>query len=436
MTSNGTVLVRAVVACVLIVAHTTAARALPGDLDPTFGRGGKLRLRVSERLNAAKALLVQPDGKIVAAGYTSLDPGDRPSELAAVVVRLLPDGAIDPSFGSAGAVVIRPRDREATADVVALQPDGRIVVAGGMHKPRSSRTRLWVARLLPDGAFDGSFGQNGMVTIGFEGGDALCNVLLLTRDGKILVGGGVHPRQPLRWPTLALARYLPDGRLDPAFARHGRLHLAGVAPANRLAEQKDGALVAVLGFGFSVARFLADGSLDPTFGDSGIVRDDLDGFLDSTTAVAIGADGTILVGGYAYARPSGSEPDFALARFLPDGSVDATFGAGGRVLTRISRFNDWLLAMSLRPDGRIVVAGYTYAGFPFRETRFALARYRPDGSLDPSFGVGGVVLTAFRQDAAGATGLALQGNDRLVVAGTVYETEMGTSALAFARYEW
>ena len=425
-------LLRAHAACWVIAVLATAAQAMPGDLDPTFGDGGKLRLRVSRRGDAANALVVQPDGKIVAAGYVAHGEG---SEIDAVVVRLLPDGAVDASFGTAGKVVLRPRRRPASAEGVALQPDGRIVVAGSVHSGRN-RSRFFVARLMADGSLDASFGEKGVVTTGFEGVSALADTLLLTRDGKILVGGGAYPSRDAGEFTIALARYLVNGRLDPAFARRGRLRLAGLGPVDGLAEQADGAVVAALVGKFAAARFLASGSLDPTFGGSGVVAADFGGIGGSAKAVAIAADRTILLGGYAYPPPFGVFTDFALQRYLPDGTLDPTFGLGGTALTPISRDTDWGLAMTLQPDGRIILAGLTYAGFPLRGTRFALARYRSDGTLDPSFGRGGVVLTGFGVDRdAEVTGLALQGNDRIVAAGFAVGSDNGRSDFAFVRLE-
>ena len=436
MRSKGTGrLLRAHAACWVIVMLATAAQAMPGDLDPTFGRGGKLRLRVSRHGAAANALVVQPDGKIVAAGYAAREEGDWPLGTDAVVVRLLPDGTTDASFGTAGKVVIRPRRRAASTAGVALQPDGRIVVAGSLHNGRN-RSRFWVARLMADGSLDGTFGENGVVTTAFEGVSALADALLLTRDGKILVGGAAFPDRDGREPSLVLVRYLADGRLDPAFARRGRLRLADAPFVADLAEQADGSVVAALGGSFAAARFLADGSLDPTFGGFGIVATDFGGIGDFAEAVAIGADGTVLLGGYAYPPPFGVFTDFALVRYLPDGTLDPKFGDGGKALTRISRDTDWALAMSLHPDGRIVLAGRTYAGFPSRATRFALARYSSDGTLDPSFGQGGVVLTAFGERDAEVTGLALQASGRVVAAGVAVGLENGRSDFVFARFAW
>jgi len=427
--------VRAHAACWLVAALATTAQALPGDLDPTFGRGGKLLLRVSRHGNAANALVVQQDGKIVAAGEAAREDGDRPGRLEAVVVRLLPDGTPDASFGVAGKVVIRPRRPEARAVGVALQPDGRIVVAGTTHAVRG-RSRFWVGRLMADGTLDRSFGGNGVVTTGFEGGHAQAAALLVTRDGKIVVAGGSYSYGP-NPPEIAVARYLPDGRLDPTFARRGRLRLAGVAVASALAEQADGAVVVALRGGFSAARFLADGSLDPTFGGSGIVVADFGGSQQTASAVAIGSDGRVLVGGEAHPGYPEHSTDFALVRYLADGTPDPTFGDAGKVRTAISRDADWGLAMSLQPGGSILLAGATEAGFPFRGWRFALARYAPDGTPDASFGRNGIVLTGFGEGRhAWVTGVALQGTDRILAVGHAAKIENGKSDFALARYEW
>src|SRR5439155_1647217 len=263
---------------------------------------------------------------------------------------------------------------------------------------------------------DPAFGSEGRVLANFGGRDG-ARALALQANGKIVVAGFTSSDfGTLR--RFALARYNADGTLDPSFGGGGRVltNFAGRDEASALALQSDGKIV-VAGFSgaggrqdFAVARYNPDGSLDPSFGSGGRVLTDFGGD-DEAAALALQSDGKIVVTGFSFSDAGGS--DIALARYNPDGTLDASFGSGGRVLT------DFGLAsgLVLQSDGRIVVAG---GG--------SLARYTPDGSLDPSFGAGGRVLTDFD-----AFALALQADGKIVVAG---EGSVGFgNDTALARYE-
>jgi uncharacterized delta-60 repeat protein len=203
------------------------------------------------------------------------------------------------------------------------------------------------------------------------------------------------------------------------------LKAAGQAPLETLAPLESDAEVAALGP-------VAPGDLDTSFGGDGTVLTDFGG-QDETTSLAIQPDGKLVVAGYAIAS-SGGSVDFALVRYLPNGALDPTFGGDGRVLTDFSGVGsyDVASAIAIQPDGKLVVAGFSNAsGSP----DFALARYRPNGTLDPAFGGDGKVLTDFGSGSSDvASALALQPHDgRLVVAAT----QFGTSAsrdFALARY--
>src|SRR6266540_4901530 len=142
-----------------------------------------------------------------------------------------------------------------------------------------------------------------------------------------------------------------------------------------IALQRDGKIVAV-GADFLVARYNPDGSLDASFGAGGVVRTSFGGVSQGGVAVAIQTDGEIIAAGIAVAADGNSE--FALARYNPDGSLDQSFGTSGKVVTPTGWCCDFVHTILLRPDGKIVAIGQT------------LARYNLDGSLDTTFGVGGV----------------------------------------------
>jgi uncharacterized delta-60 repeat protein len=267
-----------------------------------------------------------------------------------------------------------------------------------------------VMRYLPDGRPDPSFGSAGLALTDFDAAtnDAV-NALMLLADGRILAAGAAGN-------AVGLARYRPDGELDPTFGPgHNGVVTTGRGLVNGLAlGAEPGGRLLVAGqagtpggpFDFGTARYSPDGVLDPSFGDHGVVRTDLGSTGEWAAGVASGPGGTVVVAG-----ASGSA--FALLRYLPDGRLDPSFGIDG--VSKAGPDLGGAHAMVQLADGRLVLVGEELVG-DSREV--ALARYRPDGVLDPAFGTGGVVgtdVTAGHDDGAAAV---LYPGGRLVVAGT------------------
>jgi len=238
------------------------------------------------------------------------------------------------------------------------------------------------------------------------------------------------------------------GDLDPAFGVAGLVttDFSGTEDqSGGSAVQADGKIVAVGStllagqFGakdFALARYLHDGSLDPAFGNGGRVTTHFpNSFFSIGTRVQIQADGKIVVAGYSDSGlmpPGSSDQQFALARYLSDGSLDPSFGDGGLVLTDFGPYYDFALALAIQPDGKIVAAGVSYAGISYIDpSAFALARYNADGSLDDGFGTGGKVTTAINDQTDVAWSIAIDAAGRLVVGGTVFVFD---GAFGIARY--
>lgn len=256
-----------------------------------------------------------------------------------------------------------------------------------------------------DGDLDTSFGGDGKVTTRFPIG-AYARAVAIQPDGKIVAAGAAAGASEMG--EFALARYETDGSLDTTFGVNGRVTTAisagGGDEARTVAIQPDGKIVAA-GTNlrrFEVVRYDSDGSLDPTFGNGGIVRTNLTPGRDMANDLVVQPNGRIVAVGSA-----GDSPVFALVRYTPDGSLDPTFGGDGTVLTE---YGIWGVASAavLQPDGRIVAVGFNGWGF-------ALARYRRNGNLDPSFGADGKVGNSFRLGWAGA--VALQPDGKIVAAG-------------------
>lgn len=286
--------------CVFTVARYNA----DGSLDTGFGTGGRVATDLS---GVARAVIVQPDGKIVAAGQRAAGPGD----LRFAVARYNPDGTPDSTFGTDGRV-LTPFDGGGSGHDLALQPDCKIVVVGNAGAP-TGPTGFALARYNTDGSLDSTFGTEGRVTTvfsaepGFIGEEAARGVALQS-DGRIVAAG-------YSGSDFALARYTADGVLDPAYGDGGRVITdfnGNGDGAYDLALQPDGRAVAVglASTDFGVARYNVDGSLDTGFGTGGRKTTDM-GFFDVANAVALQPDGKIVAyGNYG--------DDRALARYLVD----------------------------------------------------------------------------------------------------------------------
>jgi uncharacterized delta-60 repeat protein len=343
-----------------------------GRLDLTFDGDGRVTTAFSSNADAIHAAAMQDDGRIVVAGESNGD---------FALARYHTDGRLDTSFDGDGRVTTAFGSAGDYARAVAVQADGRIVAAG--YTWNGSRYTFAVARYDADGSLDTRFDADGKVTTAFGTDDARAFALALQADGRIIVAGsagitGDHY-------DFAVARYDADGHLDPSFDGDGRVttSFAAFDFGYALALQADGRLVVAgetnNGTGthsdFALARYDADGSLDTRFDADGKVTTAFSSNNAVVMALGVQADGRLLAAGTAV---SGGTLDFALARYEDDGRLDAGFDADGKVTTAFGTGTDGALALALHEDGRAVAAGYTHNG---SDEDFALARYFSDADL-------------------------------------------------------
>ena len=339
-------------------------------------------------------------------------------------------GQLDTSFGTQGRAVVFFRNDtrlgfgdNAEAYAVAVQPDGKIVAAGRAAVQETSGG-FALARLNADGTPDAAFGNNGQVTTRVLGNNDEAYAVKLQPDGKIVVAGTAYAGTGTY--EFALVRYHADGTLDQTFGAGGKVttDFGGDDVVRALLIQPDGKIVAV-GFKinelFVLARYETDGSLDATFGAGGRVVTNFGSLRSQAYAAVLQPDGKIVAAGDAHSLLT--TMDFALARYLPNGALDPTFGTAGLVTTDFGRtFGDYARGVAIQPDGRIVAAGWAENNCTSCGTKsdVALARYLPTGALDPSFGGGGMVVTdASRTNGHDrASGVVVQANGRIVVVGT------------------
>lgn len=381
----------------------------PGSLDTSFG-GGKLMIPAGAGDDQANAVAVQADGKLVIAGRGAEHLGDF------ALIRLDRDGELDPTFGTGGRVLTDFAGASETIFALAIQPDGKIVAAGTTTVAGSAND-FAVARYLPDGTLDPSFGTNGKVITPIGPDSDTAYALVLQPDGKIVVGGDSNRGSNQTGVDFALVRYTAAGALDAQFGTGGIVLTSIASNGGRdsiyalALQQIDGEarIVAAGGEGdFTLARYRANGALDTTFGTGGKVANLFGSTIGAARAIAVTPTGNLAIAGH-------SHHDVALAQLTPDGALDPLFGTGGKQLTAVSTTNwDEAQALAIDTAGKLLVAGWVFEG-QSSAGNFVLARYLTDGTLDPSFGAAGLVVTAV---AAGtkadqAMAIAIQPDDRV-----------------------
>jgi uncharacterized delta-60 repeat protein len=374
-------------------ALTATAAGRPGDSDTSFGTGGRLTVDLGGGDGAGHVLL-QPDGRIVLAGGGG-------SNKDVVLLRRLADGSPDPSFGT-GGLVTADFGGDDLGSSAALAPGGKIVVVG--TSVVGSASYIVVLRRNADGSQDNTFNGNGRVLLDYGGAND-GRAVAVQPDGKIIVAGSANPNG-----DMAVTRLQVNGLPDPTFDTDGTIGIdfTGTDTAYAALVQPDGKVVvggrSSFGGYFLLARLTAAGTLDPAFGVGG--KNSLyTGTSSQVNALARQPDGKLL-----FAGASGG--NMTVTRLLANGNPDGSFGLAGSMSVDIGGSESGA-DLALQPDGKIVVAGATSAG-----TRDMLvARFQPAGVLDTTFGVGGVRTVDFGGNDA-ATGVALQPDGRILVAGT------------------
>ena len=385
------------------VLHAPSAQAAAGDLDPTFGNGGLGMTDFGVGMDdQGYGIAIQPDGKILESGY-SCDDACEGGFIYYALARYNADGTLDTTFGIRGKA--RAYVDNGAGFGAGLQTDGKIVVVG--EAVVGGYTVQGLARFLPSGRLDRTFGNQG--TVANSAGLPAFRALIQP-DGKIVTIG-----------SDLLARYNSDGTLDSRFGN------GGIVKDPVPGEGQGGALdlrgrILVAGWTdvspveFVVARYTRRGTLDSTFGSGGIVETAI-GESAEAHAITIQPDNKIVAVGQQ-GNSTGSRYDFGAVRYLSNGSLDPTFGTGGIVTTDVPGGNGTAEAAALQGDGKIVVVG-SLAHFPASEP--TVARFLPDGELDQTFGTNGLVITTVGEvedPEAGAHAVVLQTDGKIVAAGT------------------
>jgi uncharacterized delta-60 repeat protein len=402
-----------------------ANRVISNTPDPSFGGSGVLGTQFSspDTNEAANGLAVQADGKIVVAGFSN-----NGSNNDFAVARYNSDGTLDTTFSGEGKTTTAIGSSSDIANSVAVQIDGKIVVAG--YSFNGSNNDFALARYNSDGTLDTTFSGDGKLRTNASSAD-IANSIAVQDDGKIVVAGYSFNGSNY---DFAILRYNGDGTLDTSFDGDGFLPIVFATSddfATNLALQSDGKIV-VCGYSlfgsdydFAIARLNSNGTLDTSFSGDGKQLIDLrsQNLNDVANDVLIQSDGKIVVAGYSY---SGIDDDFAIARFNSNGTLDTSFSGDGISYTGVGPSNDYATGVAMQSNGKIVVGGYSSNG---GNNDFALTRYNSDGTLDLSFSGDGKQMIPLGPANDNSTSIAIQNDGNILVTGYVYNGSNNDFAL-------
>lgn len=399
---------------------------IAGCLDLSFGNGGKVAttINASVPVNWANALAVQLDGKVVAAVTYSGAIVD------CYVARYMPDGSLDTSFGGNGSGIpgvsrfsLTPASDQEYVSAVAVDASGRIIVGANVSASGTTPAEFAIARLNSDGTLDASFGNNGKVLSNYAGAETgYLWTLTIDPNGRIIGCGGsadANSYSLTQTDTFGFVALLPSGAFDTSFNGSGKRSIpttsaaTGGGACHGVAIQADGKIVAAggrppyrtsgrsttaTGQDFAAMRIDPNGALDTSFGTGGIVYTDFNLGNDNANGglalEAPAADGTQKIVAAGQARPPSGGSQLALVRYLSNGSLDPSFGVGGKQTTAFGGLSLLFEGITIRSDNEII-GGAHATGSPSND--FLIARYTSNGVLDPSFGPAGngIVRTDF-----------------------------------------
>lgn len=394
-----------------------------GELDLSFSGDGRDVITFPlPQQHTARAVVVQPDGKIVVGGDAVW--ADTGSDFT--MVRYNSDGSLDPSFGTGGIARSHLPGNERGLDLT-FQPDGKLIMAGNT----SPDQHITLMRFNDDGTLDAGFGSGGVTGTNF-GTYSFASAVAIRPDGKIVVGGSIAGSNA----SFAIAQFNADGSPDRSYA-FGSRNATEFGAFEEVADmilQPDGKVV-LAGFirypngqsDIFLARYQLNGILDPSFGTNGSVTTSIRA-IDQLFALDLQPDGKLV--GTGFTRESGGPRDYFLVRYASSGMLDSGFGTGGIVIGGTGGIFTEGHDLVVQPDGRIVVGGRSSGS----RKDFALARHLADGSLDPEFGSGGIAYSHFGLGRGGSLeGLALQPGGEVVATGWISDST-STRTFATARY--
>lgn len=399
-----------------------------GNLDNTFDGDGRMSMAIGTNADdSAYAVAILSDGKILLGGQTRATAG---KDFA--FARLLSTGAIDSTFSGDGRVTIPIHTDGASLHGMALYSDGRILGVGRTHELRN---RFALARLSTGGTLDSTFDDDGLLLMDITTGDDIAYAPVIAPNGSAYVAGAGYSGSNFDFVIVGLGGF---GLLDSAFNGSGVAVTAiGTSDDIGLSLAYEGGKTVLAGdsvrsgfFDLALVRYNSDGSLassgapDKTFSTDGVVTQPVGTADDIAYAVAVDSRSSVYVGGLTR---NGATNDFAVAKFTSAGTLDTTFNATGLATTAIGTGNDSIGALAVQPDGKLLAVGQAFQGGTWD---FALVRYTTNGALDSTFDGDGRVITSIGTADDIAQAAAVDGNGRIVVAGSSVAASRNRFALA------
>jgi uncharacterized delta-60 repeat protein len=386
----------------LVIFGATILTAAPGDFDSAFGdRGTVFTLGDGmNRLFGASDIAIQPDGRIVAVGL-----GRVGAFYSFAVARYNADGSLDNSFGGTGIVITPIGNSSDYANSVAIQADGKIVVAG--QSVDGSNQYFAIMRYNTNGTLDTSLGGTGKVTTSVGHARSSAYSVAIQTDGKIVVAGDSGDESTSNSVVL---RFNSNGTPDTSFNGTGKV-ITPTSTAASVVIQTDGKIVVAgssspaLRYDFTIFRYNPDGSPDNSFNGTGKAVTSFGNAASTASSAVIQTDGKIVAAGNGYNGLVPTDTDFAVVRYNTDGSPDNSLGGTGRIIIQLGIL---VGQVAIQTDGKIVASGYY----------FSVVRLNPNGSLDTTFGGTGIVFPPYGPFEAGAGATAIQADGKIVAAGS------------------
>jgi uncharacterized delta-60 repeat protein len=383
-------------------------------LDNTFNGNGKV-LTTSPSFEEVKSMALQSDGKILVSGNTDANGTD---DLA--VFRYNSNGSLDNTFGTAGKVMIDvlPGASEGGA-TMALYASEKILLAG-----QSSANALVLCRLNTNGTLDTGFDGDGKMTMNLGYSYAIPNAMAIQEDGKMVLAGrynngtnddfalfrinGINDFSVNKGRMMVNLGWYNNLVRDMATQPDGKIILGGINGTSMIPNSTFPPTAQIV-----LTRFNTNGSLDNTFDADGIVQTTLGSVNSEVNSISIQSDGKILAGGIAC---SDVKCDMGLTRYNSNGSLDVTFGTGGKKIIT-SSLNEWLYDIKVQSDGKILSAGILYTSALSTSAECAFYRLNADGTVDNTFGTSGKTTVNVGTGAETLERIAIQPDGKIVAIG-------------------
>lgn len=410
-------------ATVAVVATFFCASAQSVALDPAFGTNGIATTQISSQRNTMNATAVQADGKVLVAGQVG---GDSVKNMG--VTRFNPDGTVETTFGTNGQLIINFPNAQSFVRKIAIQPDGKIILGGYTFNTSFSGDFVAV-RLNPDGSYDSSFGNNGIAVLD-NGQSEVSIAMTLLSDGRIILAGDVNDRfamAMLKSNGTIDTTFGNNGWVVTNFDEGGIAYANDVAVQNDGKIVLGGMLMVDSPFfRYAAIRYLPNGTLDTSFANNGKFLYAFGGNNDFGINIGFQNDGKLIFAGHSYFHNIPYlQYDVVSLRLTTAGQIDTSYGQNGLAKARFVDGENYTSAIKVLPDDKIIFVGNTVLQGTKR--RGYVARFLPNGAVDQSFGNHGFIELAKGERTLQASSVATAANGDIIAAGEIFGAANGST---------